>query len=148
MPIRLVAVFTGHVGRMSAAQAAGAIRSQARHRAALVRFLARVKWSRDWTVLTRVADLPLRAEGPRQGVWVFIVDQTYRGQQGQKTENTFGRANYRRRPKRGQRRRKKYAKRSCHGFVMGLPPTPGGPRIPSCRGYYTEAYGAASKRSW
>ncbi len=145
MLIRLVAAFTCHVGRMSAAQAAGAVRSQARHRAALVRFLARLKWSRDWTVLTQAADLLLRSEGRRRGAWVFIVDQTYCGRQGQKTENTFSRANYRRRTKKGQRRHRKYARRSCHGFVMGLLPTPGGLRIPSCRGYYTEAYCAASK---
>jgi hypothetical protein len=37
MLIRLVAAFTCHIGRMSAAQAAGSIRSQTRHRAALVR---------------------------------------------------------------------------------------------------------------
>jgi hypothetical protein len=146
MLIRLVAAFTCHVGRMSAVQAAGAIRSQSRHRAALVRFLAQLKWSRDWTVLTQVTDLLLQAESRRQGAWVFIVDQTYCGQQGQKTENTFSRANYRRRPKKGQRRQKKYAKRSCHGFVMGLLLTPSGLRIPSCRSYDTPAYCAAQKK--
>jgi hypothetical protein len=140
MLIRLVAAFTGHLGRMSAAQAAGTIRTQARHRAALVRFLGQVRWSRDWAVLTEVAGLLLQAESQRQGTWVFIVDQTYCGQQGQKTENTFSRANYRPRPKKSQRRQKKYAKRSCHGFVMGLLLTPSGLRIPSCRSYYTEAY--------
>jgi hypothetical protein len=139
MLIRLVAAFTCHLGRMSAAQAASSIRSQARHRAALVRFLAQVKWSRDWAVLSQVADLLLQAESQRQGTWVFLVDQTYCGQQGQQTENTFSRANYRPRPKKGQRRQKKYAKRSCHGFVMGLLLTPSGLRLPCCRSYYTEA---------
>jgi hypothetical protein len=148
MLIRLVAAFTGHSGRMSAAQAAGAIRTQARHRAALVRFLAQVRWSRDWAVLSQVADLLLQAETKRLGTWVFIVDQTYCGQQGQKTENTFSRANYRARPKKGQRRQKKYAKRSCHGFVLGLLLTPSGLRIPSCRCYYTEAYGAARQQPY
>jgi hypothetical protein len=137
--IRLVAAFTCHLGRLSAAQAAGAIRSQARHRAALVRFLAQLRWSRDWLVLTQVADLLLQAESRRQGIWIFLVDQTYCGQQGQQTENTFRRANYRPRPKKGQRRQKKYAKRSCHGFIMGLLLTPSGLRIPCCRCYYTEA---------
>jgi hypothetical protein len=146
MLIRLVAAFTCHLGRMSAAQAAGSIRSQARHRAALVRFLAQVRWSRDWAVLAQVADLLLQAETQRQGTWVFIVDQTYCGQQGQQTENTFSRANYRPRPKQSQRRQKKYAKRSCHGFVLGLLLTPSGLRIPSCRCYYTQAYGAAQKQ--
>jgi hypothetical protein len=146
MLIRLVAAFTCHLGRMSATQAATAIRSQARHRAALVRFLGQLRWSRDWAVLTEVADLLLQAETKRQGLWVFIVDQTYCGQQGQKTENTFSRANYRPRAKNSQRRQKKHAKRSCHGFVMGLLLTPGGLRIPCCRSYYTEAYGAAQKK--
>jgi Transposase DDE domain len=148
MVIRLVAAFTGHIGRMSAAQAAGAIRSQARHRAAVVRFLGQMRWSRNWAVLTEVADLLLQAESQQPGTWVFIVDQTYCGQQGQKTENTFSRANYRPRPKKGQRRQKKYAKRSCHGFVMGLLLTPSGLRIPCCRCYYTEAYCAARKEPY
>ena len=82
----------------------GAVRSQARHRAALVRFLAQVRWSRDWAVLTQAADLLLQAETRRRGAWIFIVDRTDRGQQGQKTENTFGRANYRPRPKEGPAR--------------------------------------------
>lgn len=146
MLIRLVAAFTGHVGRMSASQAAGAVRSQARHRAAMVRFLAQLRWSRDWAVLTQTADLLRQAESRRQGTWLFLVDQTYCGQQGQKTENTFSRANHRPRPKKGQRRQKKYAKRSCHGFVMGLLLTPSGLRIPSCRCYYTKEYCAAQNK--
>lgn len=148
MLIRLVAAFTGHLGRMSAAQAAGSIRTQARHRAALVRFLAQVRWSRDWLVLSQVADLLLQAESRRQGTWVFIVDQTYCGQQGQQTENTFSRANYRPRAKKSQRRQKKYAQRSCHAFVLGLLLTPSGLRIPSCRCYYTEAYCAAQQKPY
>jgi hypothetical protein len=148
MLIRLVAAFTCHIGRMSAAQAAGSIRSQTRHRAALVRFLAQVKWSRDWQVLTQVADLVLQAESGRSGTWIFIVDQTYCGQQGQQTENTFSRANYRPRAKKGQRRQKKQAKRSCHGFVMGLLLTPSGLRLPCCRGYYTKPYCAAQEKSY
>jgi hypothetical protein len=148
MLIRLVAAFTCHIGRMSASQAAGSIRTQARHRAALVRFLAQVRWSRDWLALTQVADLLLQAENRRQGTWVFIVDQTYCGQQGQKTENTFSRANYRPRPKKGQRRQKKHARRSCHGFIMGLLLTPSGLRIPCCRCYYTEAYCEAKKKPY
>jgi hypothetical protein len=138
--IRLVAAFLVHVGRMSATQAAGAIRSQARHRAAVIRFLAQLRWSDDWSVLAQFAELVLEAEQRHGGTWVFIVDQTYCGQQGEKTENTFSRANYRRRPKKSKRRQKKYAKRSCHGFVMGLLLTPSGLRIPCFRSYYTEAY--------
>lgn len=146
MLIRLVAAFTCHIGRMSAAQAAGAIRSQTRHRAALVRFLAQLKWSRDWQVLTQVGELLWQAESARQGTWIFIVDQTYCGQQGQQTENTFSRANYRPRAKKSQRRQKKHAKRSCHGFVMGLLLTPGGRRLPCCRSYYTKAYCTAQQK--
>src|SRR5260370_33856821 len=138
--IRLVAAFLHHPGRMSASCAAQAIRAQARHRAALVRFLARQRWARDWATLTAVAELLLEAEGQRAGTWVFLLDQTYVGQQGQKTENTFSRANYRPRVHKGNRKQKKYAKRSCHGFVCGLLLTPSGLRVPCCRSYYTEAY--------
>jgi hypothetical protein len=143
--VRLIAAFCCHPGRMSASCAAQAIRARARHRAQVVRFLARCHWSKDWAVLTAVADLLLRAEARRQGTWLFLLDQTYVGQQGQKTENTFSRANYRPRRKQSNRKQKKYAKRSCHGFVMGLLLTPGGLRIPCCRSYYTEAY-CQSKR--
>lgn len=143
--VRLVAAFVCHRGRLSASQAAGAIRSQARHRAQLTRFLARRHWSKDWTVLAAVADLLLRQETRRAGPWAFILDQTYVGQQGQKTENTFSRANYRKRPKKGHRKNKKRAKRSCHGFVCGLLLTPSGLRIPCCRSYYTEGYCQAQK---
>jgi hypothetical protein len=138
--VRLIAAFCCHPGRMSASCAAGAVRSQARHRAAIVRFLARCRWSQDWAVLTHVAGLLLQAEARPGGTWVFVLDQTYVGQQGQKAENTFSRANYRKRPKKGQRKQKRYAKRSCHGFVCGLLLTPSGFRIPCCRCYYTEAY--------
>ena len=80
MLTRLVAAFTCHLGRMSATQAAGAIRSQSRHRAAMIRFLAQLRWSRDWQVLSAVANLLLQAENLRGGLWIFIVDQTYCGQ--------------------------------------------------------------------
>ncbi len=113
---------------------------QARHRAQLTRFLARCHWSKDWAVLAAVADLLLRQEARRTGTWAFLLDQTYVGQQGQKAENTFSRANYRQRPQQGNRKTKKHAKRSCHGFVCGLLLTPSGLRIPCCRAYYTEGY--------
>lgn len=138
--VRLVAAFVCHRGRLSASQAASAIRSQARHRAQLTRFLARSHWSKDWAVLTAVADLLLQQEARRAGTWALLLDQTYVGQQGQHTENTFSRANYRRRPKKGSRKNKKHAQRSCHGFVCGLLLTPSGLRIPCCRAYYTEGY--------
>ena len=146
--IRLVAAFVIHVGRMSATQAAGAIRTEARHRAAVIRFLAKLGWSNDWKVLAQLAELVLQAEQRRGGTWIFIVDQTYCGQQGLKTENTFSRANYRPRPKKSKRRQKKHAKRSCHGFVMGLLLTPSGLRIPCCRSYYTAAYCEQKKKGY
>ena len=146
--VRLVAAFLCHRGRLSASQAASAIRSQARHRAQLTRFLARGHWSKDWTVLSAVADLLLHLEARRAGTWTFILDQTYVGQQGVKTENTFSRANYRKRPKKGNRKNKKHAKRSCHGFVCGLLLTPSGLRIPCCRSYYTQSYCQDKKRAY
>src|SRR5437660_11256373 len=131
---------------MSASQAAGAIRSQARHRAQVARFLARLHWSKDWAVLNAVAGLLLQAEAQRRGRWLLLLDQTYCSQQGQKTENTFSCGNRTRRPKKGRRyQKRKSAKRSCHGFVMGLLLTPSGLRIPSCRYYYTQDYCQAKK---
>jgi hypothetical protein len=147
--IRLIAAFLYHPGRMSASCAAQAIRADARHRAALVRFLARQRWSRDWATLTAVAGLLLQAETQRGGTWVFLLDQTYCGQQGQQAENTFSCGNRSRRPKQGRRYQKRHnARRSCHGFVCGLLLTPSGWRIPCCRSYYTEAYCQARGRAY
>jgi hypothetical protein len=137
--LRLIAAFLEHSGRMSASAAAGAIRSEARHRAQLTRFLARCRWAKDWAVLSACAELLLQQEARRGGTWVYILDQTYVGQQGRLTENTFSCGNRKRRPKKGRRyQKRKLARRSCHGFVMGLLLTPSGLRIPSCRCYYTE----------
>jgi hypothetical protein len=77
MLIRIAAALIHHDGRMSASQAAGAIRSDARHRAAIDRFLPDPHWSENWTVLIAVADLILRLETCHGGTWVFILDQTY-----------------------------------------------------------------------
>jgi hypothetical protein len=146
--LRLVAAFIHHQRRMSASQAATLLRCQARHRAAIIRFLADARWSQDWAVLTQVANLLLQAEARREGTWIFILDQTYVGQQGQKAENTFSRANVRKRARKGNRKNKKCAKRSCHGFVCGLLLTPSGFRIPCCRSYYTESYCQAQRRPY
>jgi hypothetical protein len=148
MLIRFAAAFLRHDGRMSASQAAGAIRSQARHRAALVRFLADASWAKDWAVLTAVAGLLLRLEAQRRGTWALVLDQTLCGQQGTKTENTFSRGNYRKRPRKGNRKNKKLARRSCHCFVMGLLLTPSGLRIPRCRFYYTQDYCRAKGKGY
>jgi hypothetical protein len=148
MLIRFAAAFIRHDGRMSASQAAGAIRTEARHRAAIIRFLADTRWSNNWAVLTEVADLITRLETRQNGTWVFILDQTFCGQQGTRTENTFSRGNYRPRPKKGQRKNKKHARHSCQCFVMGLLITPGGFRIPSCRGYSTQDYCKAKNKTY
>jgi hypothetical protein len=142
---RLIAAFVEHTGRMSASQAAGAIRTDACHRGNIVRYLARLGLSRDWSVLELLADQLLEGEKRQGGNWIFIVDQTYCGQSGANTENTFSRANFRPRAKKSNRKQKKVPKKSCHGFVMGLLITPSGIRIPSCRCYYTKEYAALKK---
>jgi hypothetical protein len=147
--IQFIATFVGHCGRMSASQAAQTIRTQARHRANVVRFLAKRNWSGDWCVLQQLAHLLLAAEAARRGTWVFILDQTLCGQQGQKTENTFGTGNRKRRACKTRRYQKyKYARKSCHCFVVGLLLTPSGIRIPCWRSYYTEAYCAQKQRPY
>ena len=139
--VRLIAAFCHHPGRMSADAAAKAVRSQARHRAQIARFLARCHWSKDWAVLDAVAGLLLEREARAAGPWAFLLDQTYVGQQGTKTQNTYHCGNRTRRPRKGRRyQTRKLAKRSGHAFVMGLLLTPSGFRIPCCRCYYTEAY--------
>lgn len=139
--LSLIAAFVTHVGRMSASQAAGAVRTQARHRATVVRFLARLGWSDDWSVLRQLAEQLIQAEERRGGVWIFIVDQTLCGHQGDKTENTFSTGNRKRRPRKGRRYSKyTYARKRCHCFVMGLLLTPSGLRLPCFRSYYTEEY--------
>jgi Transposase DDE domain len=147
--IRFIAAYVCHVGRMSAVQAAGAIRTQARHRASVIRFLAKLNWSKDWSTLEHLAARVLEAEQRRGGTWVFIVDSTLCGQQGTKTENTYSTGNRKRRPRKGRRYNKyKYARKSCHCYVMGLLLTPSGLRLPCFRSYYTEAYCEAHGKSY
>ena len=135
----LMAAFVTHVGRMSASAAAGAVRTRARHRAAVVRFLDKAGITSDWTVLSRCADLLLACEAGRTG-WVFVADQTLCGQQGAKTENTVRHGNFRPRPKNSLRRQKTWARRSCHTFVMALLLSPGGLRLPCFRCHRTRDY--------
>jgi hypothetical protein len=139
--------FVMHLGKMSASQAAGALRTRARHRAQITRFLLRRYWTGNVLQAVQAAVLLLDAEAER-GDFFFLVDQTYNGQQGQQTENTFSRANYRPRPKRSQRRQKKYAQRSCHCFVCGLLLTPSGLRIPFFKSYYTKDYGQTKGQAY
>ncbi|HEV3118553.1 MAG TPA: transposase [Gemmataceae bacterium] len=147
--IRFIAAFVCHVGRMSASQAAGAIRTEARHRAAVIRFLAQRRWAKDWGTLEQLAGLVLEAEHRRGGIWLFLVDSTLCGQQGKKTENTYSTGNRKRRPRKGRRYNKyKYARKSCHCFVMGLLITPSGLRLPCFRSYYTKDYCEAHQRPY
>ena len=83
----------------------------------------------------------------RQGTFIFDIDQTYCRQQGKLTENTIIRGQKTKRPKKskGKNKRKKYAQRSSHCFVMGLLITPSGIRLPFSVSYYTEAYCKAKK---
>jgi hypothetical protein len=147
--VQFVATFIGHVGRMSASQTGEMIRTWARHRANVVRFLGNQGWSGDWLVLEQLAQLLLEAEAKKDATWLFILDQTLCGQQGKKTENTFSTGNRKRRPRKGRRYSTyKYARKSCHCFVMGLLLTPSGIRIPCWRSYYTEEYCAQKQRPY
>lgn len=137
--IRCLAAFLMHDGKMAAARAAGAIRSEPRHRAQISRFLARPYW-RTADLLGQLRAPLLGLEAGRDGTFVFIVDQTVCGLQGKSAQNTYNTRNTRRRPARSRRKQKKTAPRSCHCFVMGLLLTPGGCRVPFYRPFYTKPY--------
>jgi hypothetical protein len=137
--IRCLVAFLIHRGKMSASQAAGAVRTDPRHRAQISRFLGRTYWKRtDLLGPWRAALLELAAQ--KDGLFVFDVDQTVCGSQSQRRENTFSRGNYRERPRESNRKPKKTARRSAPGFVMGLLITPGGIRIPFSTPFYTKDY--------
>jgi len=125
----------------SASDAACAIRIDPRHRAQLVRFLARQRWSRDWNTLATLAELLLRQCYAETGTWVFILDQTYHTTFGKHAQNTFSRGNKKKRAKKSQRKQKKAHRHACHCFVFGLLISPEtGTRLPCVRSYYTEGY--------
>lgn len=137
--IRCVAAFCLHFGRMSGVQAAGAVRSEPRHRAQIGRFLGR-KSLRKRQVLSRL-QIAVLARESMVGRFAFLIDQTLCSQQGDKTENTYSTGNRKRRPRKGTRYSKyKHTRKQCHCFVMGLLITPSGFRIPFRRCYYTKAY--------
>jgi hypothetical protein len=135
----MIAAFLLHPGRMSCLQAAGSVRSEARHRAQVCRFLARPRWrEQDINSLLRQSLLE-RESG--DGLFIYIIDATLCGQAGKKTENTYSTGNRQRRPRKGRRHGKhKHAKKSCHSFTMGLLITPSGVRIPFSKPYYTRQY--------
>ena len=147
LAVRLVAAFCLHWGRMSAVQAAGAVRSEPRHRAQIGRFLGRDRL-RKRLVLDALRARVLARE-PRVGRYVFLVDQTLCSQRGDKTENTFSTGNRTRRPRKGVRYGKyKSARKRCHCFVLGLLITPSGTRLPFRRCYYTKDHCEKTGRTY
>jgi hypothetical protein len=145
--IRCLVAFLMHLGKMSAAQAAGSIRTQACHRAQISRFLGRSYWTTtDLLGPLRAALLELEAQ--KQGLFIFDLDQTLCGSQSQGRENTYSCGNSRKRPRKSHRKQKKTARRSCHCFVMGLLITPSGIRIPFSTSFYTKDYCKKTKRDF
>lgn len=139
LTIRCMAAFCLHWGRMSAVQAAGAVRSEPRHRAQICRFLGR-KYMRKMRMVS-ILQAELLVMESKKGRFVYLTDQTLCSQQGDKTENTYSTGNRQRRPRKGKRYNKyKHARKRCHCFVMGLLITPSGIRIPFRRSYYTKEY--------
>ena len=144
--IRCVVAFVMHFGRMTAARAATAVRSEPRHRAQVCRFMGRRLLRRLSPAAVLRAQL-LRMESRLSERFFFLVDQTLSSQQGSKTENTFSTGNRQRRPRKGRRYNKyKHARKTCHCFVKALLITPSGIRIPFSRSYYTREYCEAKNR--
>jgi len=142
-----VVAFIMHLGRMTASRAAGAIRSEPRHRAQVCRLLGR-KWLRRLSPAAVLRQQLLLQES-RSGRFFFLIDQTLVSQQGSKTANTFSSGNRQRRPRKGRSYSKyKHTRKTCHCFVKGLLITPSGIRIPFSRCYYTEDYCEATKRPY
>jgi hypothetical protein len=137
--IRLVVAFLWHPGRMSCVQAAGSVRTEARHRAQIGRFLARPRWRK--LQINAILRQGLLDREAADGLFVFIVDATLVSQSGAKTENTYSTGNRKRRPCKGRRYGKnKRAQKNCHSFTMGLLITPSGIRLPFCKPYHTREY--------
>ncbi len=125
----------------SASDAASAIRIDPRHRAQLVRFLARQQWSRNWNTLDTLAQMLLQQCLQEVGTWVFLLDQTHHTTFGKHAENTFSRGNKKARSRKSQRQQKKVHRHACHCFVFGLLISPvTGTRLPCVRSYYTREY--------
>src|SRR5438552_305830 len=86
--IRCTVAFVMHLGRMAAARAATAVRSEPRHRAQVCRFLGR-KLLRRLSLAAVLRAQLLLLESRKAGQFWFLVDQTLVSQQGAKTENTY-----------------------------------------------------------
>jgi hypothetical protein len=139
MLTRLIVASISHLH--SAADASSAIRTDPRHRAQIIRFLARCRWSANWETLHQVADLLFQRVMAEKGVWVYVLDQTYHTTSGPHAQNAFSRGNKKKRAKKGDRKQKKMVRHKCHCFMYGLLISPEtGTRIPSVRSYYTEEY--------
>jgi hypothetical protein len=137
--IRVIVAFLLHPGRMSCLRAAGAIRSEARHRAQISRFLSRPRWRKQ--NINSILQQKLLEREETDGEFVYIVDATLTTQSGKKIENTFSTGNRKRRPRKGRRYGKnKHARKNCHSFTTGLLITPSGIRIPFSKPYRTEEY--------
>lgn len=145
MLVRIIAAFVLHRGKMTATQVAGMVGTAARHRANVGRFLQRRESLHDGILLNRTARRILKCEAKRKQGWVFILDQTYVGHQGEQTQNTFSRANYKPRKKSSSRRQRKTTKHSCHAFVIGLLISPRGYRVPLMKSYYTKQFAQQQK---
>lgn len=125
----------------SASQAAHSIRTDPRHRAQLVRFLARQGWSKDWRALECLADVVLDACLHEKGDWLFILDQTTHTTFGLSAQNTYSCRNTTKRKKNSDRKQKKTPPKLNHVFVCGILVSPQtGTRVPCMRPYYTEEY--------
>lgn len=136
MVLRIVITFILHSGRMSCLQAAGAVRSDVRHRAQVGRFLRRPCRLR-LNLNDHLRRCFLERESAR-GRFLFLLDATFCSQAGKRTENTYSTGNHRRRPRQDRRYgRHKQARKSGHSFTMGLLITPSGVRLPFSRPYYT-----------
>ena len=84
--LRCVIAFLMHLGKMSASRVAGAVRTDARHRAQVSRFLGRRYWRRcDLLGQLRAQLLEMEAQ---QGTFVFDIDQTYCSQQAALSQKT------------------------------------------------------------
>jgi len=104
--LRCVIAFLMHLGKMSASRVAGAVRTDARHRAQVSRFLGRRYWRRcDLLGQLRAQLLEMEA---RQGTFVFDIDQTYCSQQGKLTENTIIRGEKTKRPKKRKKKQQQF----------------------------------------
>src|SRR4029079_15115024 len=84
-------------GLRCAADAACSVRTDPRHRAQLVRFLAREGWSADWNTLAALADALLDKCRAEVGTWAFLLDTTYHTTLGKQAQNTFSRSNKKKR---------------------------------------------------